>query len=141
MHLQGCYEAFKRRLNASHAVSCVPGTQAVSDKGGLAASLRAAYGPAAWGIVPRSFRLPGEYAELAAHIKQVRPGARGPGGRAGAQGARARARLTSKRDVHACMPAAALQSRAACTPSSAALCCAPHAGRPPAQRAWHGARS
>lgn len=69
--LQGCYEAFKRRLNASHAVSCVPGTQAVSDKAGLAASLAAAYGPAAWHIVPRSYRLPGEYAALAAHIKQV----------------------------------------------------------------------
>lgn len=72
--LQGCYEAFKRRLNASHAVSCVPGTQAVSDKAGLAASLEAAYGPDAWGIVPRTFRLPGEYAALAAYIKQVRLG-------------------------------------------------------------------
>ena len=69
--LQGCYEAFKRALNASHAVSCVPGTQAVSGKSLLVASLAAAYGEAAWGIVPLSFRLPGQYADMAAHIKQV----------------------------------------------------------------------
>ncbi|KAL4452451.1 hypothetical protein ABPG75_008113 [Micractinium tetrahymenae] len=75
----GCYEAFKRRLNASHAVSCVPGTQAVSDKAGLAASLEAAYGPAAGGIVPRSFRLPQQYTALAAHIKQEQRSGRSGG--------------------------------------------------------------
>lgn len=69
--LQGCYEAFRRRLNATHAVACVPGTQALSDKGRLGASLEAAYGPAAWGLVPRSFRLPHEFGRLAAHLKQV----------------------------------------------------------------------
>jgi hypothetical protein len=69
--VQGCYEAFKRVLNASHAVNCVPGTQAVSGKSLLIASLAAAYGEAAWGIVPLSFRLPSQYAHMAAHIKQV----------------------------------------------------------------------
>jgi hypothetical protein len=58
-------------LNASHAVNCVPGTQAVSGKSMLIASLAAAYGEAAWGIVPLSFRLPSQYARMAAHIKQV----------------------------------------------------------------------
>lgn len=67
---QGCYEAFKRRLNDTHAVSCVPGTRAVTGKATLGTTLYAAYGDAAWGIVPRSFRLPQQYAELAAHLKQ-----------------------------------------------------------------------
>lgn len=68
---QGCYEAFRRQLNATHAVSCVPGSRAVTDKAALVGSLVAAYGPAAWGMVPRSFRLPAQYGEMAAYLKQV----------------------------------------------------------------------
>lgn len=70
--LQGCYEAFRRQLNATHAVNCVPGTQAVTGKAALVSSLAAAYGPSAWGVVPRSFRLPAQYGEMAAHLKRVR---------------------------------------------------------------------
>ncbi|PRW57529.1 tubulin tyrosine ligase-like member 5 [Chlorella sorokiniana] len=66
----GCYEAFRRQLNATHAVSCVPGSQAMTDKAALVGSLAAAYGPAAWGVVPRSFRLPAQYGEMAAHLKR-----------------------------------------------------------------------
>lgn len=68
---QGCYAAFRRQLNATHAVSCVPGSQAVTEKAALVGSLAAAYGPAAWGVVPRSFRLPTQYGEMAAHLKRV----------------------------------------------------------------------
>ncbi|KAL4853083.1 Tubulin polyglutamylase TTLL5 [Chlorella vulgaris] len=67
---KGCYEAFKRRLNTSHAVSCVPGTNAVTAKAALVTSLAAAYGQAAWSILPQSFRLPQEYSELAAQLKE-----------------------------------------------------------------------
>ena len=71
LSVQGCYEAFKRRLNASHSVSCVPGAQAVTGKASLVGSLQAAYGEGAWGIVPRSFRLPQQYSDMVAHLKQV----------------------------------------------------------------------
>lgn len=75
---QGCYEAFKRRLNTSHAVSCVPGTSAVTAKAALVTSLAAAYGQAAWSILPQSFRLPQQYSELAAQLKEdERSGASG----------------------------------------------------------------
>ena len=70
--LQGCYEAFRRQLNATHIISCLPGSQAVSGKAELAASLESAYGAAAWGILPLSFRLPQQYAALATHLKQAR---------------------------------------------------------------------
>ena len=69
--MQGCYEAFRRQLNATHTISCLPGSQAVSGKAELAASLEAAYGAAAWGILPLTFRLPQQYAALATHLKQV----------------------------------------------------------------------
>lgn len=75
---QGCYEAFRRSLNASHAVSCVPGSQALSGKAALAATLEAAYGPAAWGLLPLSFHLPRQFPALAAHLRQVACGGPGP---------------------------------------------------------------
>lgn len=50
-------------------MSCVPGTQAVSGKAALAGSLEAAYGAAAWGVVPRTFRLPQQYPAMAAHLR------------------------------------------------------------------------
>lgn len=56
----------------------MPGTHAVTDKGGLAASLGAAYGAAAWGIAPRSFRLPQQYRALAAHLRQEAGAGRAP---------------------------------------------------------------
>lgn len=68
---QGCYEAFRRSLNASHAISCVPGSHALTGKAALAATLEAAYGPAAWGLLPRSFYLPSQYPALASHLRQV----------------------------------------------------------------------
>ena len=69
---QGCYAAFQRAPNATHLVSCVPGAQAITDKGRLGASLVAAYGrEGALGLAPPSFGLPGEYARLVQRARQV----------------------------------------------------------------------
>lgn len=49
----------------------MPGTHSLTDKAALASSLEAAYGPAAWGLLPRTFRLPHQFGQLAVHLKQV----------------------------------------------------------------------
>ena len=68
--MQGCYAAFQRRLNATHAVSCAPGSQAVTGKASLVASMVAALGEAAaFSVLPPSYLLPGDYTRLTRLIK------------------------------------------------------------------------
>ncbi len=72
LFLQGCLAAFKRKLQPRHLVSCLPGTEVITEKSRLFATLEAAFGSAAAArISPLAFTLPRQYFQLAQTVRQV----------------------------------------------------------------------
>lgn len=68
--LQGCYAAFQRPLNATHAISCCPGSEAITGKAELVATMVAALGQEeAFALLPRSYVLPRDYSQLVREVK------------------------------------------------------------------------
>lgn len=70
--MQACHAAYKRSLQAHQIVSCLPGTEAITEKARLFATLEAAYGVRlAAKIAPLSFTLPRQYFQLAQMVQEV----------------------------------------------------------------------
>lgn len=68
-----CYACFREpSLRVDHAISCTPGTEAITGKSSLVAALHSAYGvDAAGAIMPTAFLLPEQYPAFAAHVRDA----------------------------------------------------------------------
>jgi hypothetical protein len=69
--LQSCSAALSAAAAPpSNTINCLPGCQALTDKASLAATLSAAYGAdGAAAVLPRTFALPSQQRQLAAHVR------------------------------------------------------------------------
>lgn len=71
--MQACYAAFKQpQIRYNHIISCVPGTEIITNKGWLPITLRHTFGTHyASALMPPSFSLPDQYLDFAAYIRQT----------------------------------------------------------------------
>jgi hypothetical protein len=71
--MQACYAAFKQpQIRYNHIISCVPGTEIITNKGWLPITLRHTFGTHyAYALMPPSFSLPDQYLEFATYIRQT----------------------------------------------------------------------